>query len=146
MATAPPPVSKSNPFDRVPPANLDAERSVLGSLLLLNDSIDEVAEFLTAQHFYSDRHQAIFAAIHELYESGVRGIDVVTLSEQLEKKTEARRSRRTDVPARSSAVRAPRREREVLRHDRPRKSRAACADFRLHRGASRMLRRRTADR
>jgi replicative DNA helicase len=86
MATAPPPTKSANPFDRVPPANLDAERSVLGSLLLLNDSIDEVAEFLTADHFYSDRHQAIFAAIHELYESGVRGIDVVTLCEQLEKR------------------------------------------------------------
>lgn len=76
----------SNPFDRIPPANLDAEKGVLGSLLLLNDSIDEVAEFLTSQHFYSDRHQAIYAAIHELYEAGVRGIDVVTLSEQLEKR------------------------------------------------------------
>jgi replicative DNA helicase len=86
MATAPPLAKASNPFDRVPPANLDAERSVLGSLLLLNDSIDEVAEFLTAEHFYSDRHQAIFAAIHDLYEAGVRGIDVVTLCEQLEKR------------------------------------------------------------
>jgi len=76
----------SNPFDRVPPANLDAERSVLGSLLLMNDSIDEVADFLSAQHFYSDRHQAIYTAIHELYEAGVRGIDVVTLSEQLERR------------------------------------------------------------
>ncbi len=82
MAASP---NVANQFDRIPPANLDAERGVLGSLLLLNDSIDEVVEFLTAQHFYSDRHQAIFAAIFELYEAGVRGIDVVTLSEQLEK-------------------------------------------------------------
>jgi replicative DNA helicase len=84
MATAAP-TPAANPFDRVPPANLDAERCVLGSLLLLNESIDEVADFLTAQHFYSDRHQAIYTAISELYEAGVRGIDVVTLSEQLEK-------------------------------------------------------------
>src|SRR5687768_17445591 len=80
------PVAVSNPFDRVPPANLDAEKGVLGSLLLMNDAIDEVAEFLTSHHFYSDRHQAIYSAIHELYEAGVRGIDVVTLSEQLEKR------------------------------------------------------------
>ncbi|MGC1272761.1 MAG: replicative DNA helicase [Planctomycetaceae bacterium] len=77
--------ASANPLDRVPPANLEAERSVLGSLLLLNDSIDEVAEFLTAQHFYSDRHQAIFTAVRELYEAGTRGIDVVTVSERLEK-------------------------------------------------------------
>ena len=81
-STSPAPVSAS---ERVPPASLDAERSVLGSLLLLNESIDEVAEFLTATHFYSDRHQAIYRAIHELYEAGVRGIDVVTVGDQLEK-------------------------------------------------------------
>lgn len=86
MATAPTSSAVANPADRVPPASLEAERSVLGSILLLNDTIDEVAEFLSAQHFYSDRHQAIYAAIHELYEAGVRGIDVVTLGEQLERK------------------------------------------------------------
>ena len=79
---------KNNPFDRVPPANLEAERSVLGSLMLLNDAIDEVNEFLTEKHFYSDRHQAIYRAILQLYESGVRGIDIVTLSEQLEKQNQ----------------------------------------------------------
>lgn len=80
------PSSNGTSFDRVPPSNLDAEKGVLGSLLLLNDTIDDVAEFLTATHFYSDRHQAIYGAIHELYEAGVRGIDVVTLGEQLEKR------------------------------------------------------------
>ena len=83
---APPSPAPPKSADRVPPANLEAERSVLGSLLLMNEAIDEVAEFLTAKHFYSDRHQAIYAAIHELYEAGVRGIDIVTLSEQLERK------------------------------------------------------------
>lgn len=76
----------ANPFDRIPPSNLEAEKGVLGSLLLNNDTFDDVAEFLTATHFYTDRHQAIYAAIHELYEAGVRAIDVVTLSEQLEKR------------------------------------------------------------
>jgi replicative DNA helicase len=86
MASATTTRGASNPLDRVPPSNLDAERSVLGSLLLMNEAIDEVAEFLTSHHFYNDRHQAIYAAVHELYEAGVRGIDVVTLSEQLEKR------------------------------------------------------------
>ena len=62
------PSAPPKPTDRVPPSNLEAERSVLGSLLLMNEAIDEVAEFLSAKHFYSDRHQAIYTAIHELYE------------------------------------------------------------------------------
>ncbi len=69
-----------------PLANLSAEQSALGRLLLLNDSIDEVAEFLLDDHFYSDRHQTIFAAICDLRAAGVREIDTVTLSEELEKR------------------------------------------------------------
>ena len=75
-------------FDRLPPQNLDAERGVLGSCLLLNDAIDEVSEFLHASHFYSDAHQRIFAAIQRLYEGGTRGIDAVTLAEELERTSE----------------------------------------------------------
>lgn len=68
---------------RVPPQNLDAERGVLGSVLMLNEAIDEIAESLKPEHFYNDAHQRIFAAIHDLYERGVRGIDAVTLAEEL---------------------------------------------------------------
>ena len=68
---------------RLPPQNLDAERGVLGSILLLNEAIDEIGESLRAEHFYSDAHQKIFAAIIRLYEEGVRGIDAITLAEEL---------------------------------------------------------------
>ncbi|MEZ6061188.1 MAG: replicative DNA helicase [Planctomycetaceae bacterium] len=68
---------------RLPPQNLDAERGVLGSILLLNEAIDEVGESLKADHFYHDAHQKIFAAIHHLYENNVRGIDAVTLGDEL---------------------------------------------------------------
>lgn len=68
---------------KLPPQNLDAERGVLGSLLLMNESIDEIGESLRPEHFYSDAHQKVFAAIHELYEQGVRGIDPITLAEEL---------------------------------------------------------------
>lgn len=69
---------------KLPPQNLVAEQSVLGSILLHNDALDEVADFLQAQHFYSEKHQLIFAAIHRMSENGVRGIDAVTLSEELD--------------------------------------------------------------
>ncbi len=73
---------------RLPPQNLDAERGVLGSILLMNEAIDEVGESLKADHFYSDAHQKIFAAIHHLYENNVRGIDAVTLAEELIRRSE----------------------------------------------------------
>ena len=60
--------------ERKLPQNLDAERGVLGSILLMNEAIDEVGESLRAEHFYNDAHQKIYAAIQKLYEAGVRGI------------------------------------------------------------------------
>ena len=73
---------------RVPPQNLDAERGVLGSILLLNEAIDEVGEALKAEHFYHEAHQKIYSAIHHLYENNVRGIDAVTLAEELDRRQE----------------------------------------------------------
>lgn len=68
---------------RLPPQNLDAERGVLGSILLLNEAIDDVGEVLRTEQFYSDAHQKIYDAIRHLYENNVRGIDGVTLAEEL---------------------------------------------------------------
>ena len=68
---------------KLPPQNLDAERGVLGSILLMNEAIDEVGESLKTEHFYSDAHQKMYSAIHRLYENGIRGIDAITLAEEL---------------------------------------------------------------
>jgi replicative DNA helicase len=75
---------KSLPNDiRVPPQNLDAERGVLGSVLLMNEAIDEIGDYLRPEHFYNDAHQRMYSAIRDLYEKGIRGIDSVTLLEEL---------------------------------------------------------------
>ncbi|MFK7817651.1 MAG: replicative DNA helicase [Planctomycetaceae bacterium] len=75
---------KSTPNDiRVPPQNLDAERGVLGSVLLMNEAIDEIGDYLRPEHFYNDAHQRMYGAIRDLYEKGIRGIDSVTLLEEL---------------------------------------------------------------
>jgi replicative DNA helicase len=71
---------------KLPPQSLAAEQSVLGSILVLNEAIDEVADFLHPAHFYSEKHQIIYAAILRLYESGIRGIDLLTLGEELERR------------------------------------------------------------
>jgi len=73
---------------RLPPQNLDAERGVLGSILLLNEAIDDVGEVLKPDHFYSDAHQKIYSAVRDLYENNIRGIDAVTLAEELMRREE----------------------------------------------------------
>lgn len=67
----------------VPPQNMIAERSILGSLMLENDAIDEVAGLLKPEHFYSDIHQSIYDAILALYHAN-RKADIVTLAEKLD--------------------------------------------------------------
>jgi replicative DNA helicase len=71
--------------DRLPPHNLEAERSVLGSVLLDNDVLHEVVPFLKPPHFYRDAHQVIYAAICDLYDKS-KGIDAVTLAEELKRR------------------------------------------------------------
>ncbi|MEI8381123.1 MAG: replicative DNA helicase [Planctomycetota bacterium] len=71
----------------LPPQNLVAERSVLGSILLENMAIDEVADILHADHFYSDVHGIIYAAILKLNEAGTK-VDAVTLAEELDKRNQ----------------------------------------------------------
>jgi len=73
---------------RLPPQNLDAERSLLGCMLLANESIDEIGDLIQPQNFYSDAHQRIADTIFRLYETKYGGIDAVTVAEELEKHKE----------------------------------------------------------
>lgn len=70
---------------RIPPHSSDAEESVLGALLLDKDAVIAVAEFLTADDFYDDRHKEIFECAVSLYEDRTP-IDVLTVSERLKKR------------------------------------------------------------
>ena len=72
-------------MERVPPQNIDAEKSVLGSILLDRDALIEVSGWLLPTHFYDERHIAIYQTILELVESGLP-IDLVTVSDRLKKK------------------------------------------------------------
>jgi replicative DNA helicase len=66
---------------RVQPHNEDAERSVLGGVLLRADALTQVSD-LVPEDFYVPAHQDVFAAMHALFERG-RPIDLVTLEEEL---------------------------------------------------------------
>jgi replicative DNA helicase len=68
--------------DRLPPQNLEAERSVLGSVLLDNDVLHEIVPMLGVSDFYRDVHQTIYQAIRDLYDEG-KGIDAITLADEL---------------------------------------------------------------
>ena len=67
----------------VPPHNLEAEKSVLGAVLLDERHLHGLVEqHLRPDHFYREQHGAVFAAMMELYESD-RKIDHLTVSETL---------------------------------------------------------------
>src|SRR3989339_142213 len=78
------------PNVKVPPHSDEAEKSVLGALLLDKDSIVSVAEFLRAEHFYTETHSQIYQSIMALYEER-KPIDLVTLTDQLKKQKALKR-------------------------------------------------------
>lgn len=67
---------------KVPPQNLEAESSLLGSILLDSDSLVNIADIVTADDFYDERHHHIYTAIMQLYDKR-RPIDVLTVSNRL---------------------------------------------------------------
>ena len=67
---------------RVPPHDLDAERAVIGALLISETAVAAVAEQLTPEEFYSETHRIIYAAMMRLYSRGDR-IDQITLTNEL---------------------------------------------------------------
>jgi replicative DNA helicase len=72
-------------LERPLPQNLDAERSVLGAILIDNHALNTAVEKLKPEDFFQNQHQLIFTQMIELGESQ-QAIDLVTLSEQLHRK------------------------------------------------------------
>ena len=69
---------------RTPPQDLDAETSVLGSMMLSKDAIADVVENLRGEDFYKPAHETIYDVILDLYASG-EPADAVTVSNALSK-------------------------------------------------------------
>lgn len=67
---------------RVPPQNVEAERSVLGGVLIDRDAVSRVLEFLVPEDFYSEKHKLIFDAIISLYQKN-EPADLVTVTNEL---------------------------------------------------------------
>ncbi|HET8670843.1 MAG TPA: DnaB-like helicase N-terminal domain-containing protein, partial [Candidatus Saccharimonadales bacterium] len=64
------------------PHNIEAEASLLGAILIDADALVKIADIVTADDFYDQRHSRIYAAIVQLYERR-SPIDVLTLADQL---------------------------------------------------------------
>ena len=64
------------------PANIDAEKTILGAILLDNASHAEVAEVLKSDDFSLDSHRRIYLRMSELIDTG-RAVDIVTLSNEM---------------------------------------------------------------
>src|SRR3712207_142095 len=66
------------------PHNDEAEKSVLGAILIDKDAIIEVSEILVPEDYYNDNNNYIYDSMLQLYEMR-KPIDLLTLSEQLKK-------------------------------------------------------------
>src|SRR6266542_423052 len=71
--------------ERVPPHNLEAEESVLGSMMLSGDAIASVVELVKPLDFYRQAHQRIFEAILGIYGRG-EPVDAITTVEELKRR------------------------------------------------------------
>ena len=69
------------------PANVEAERSILGAILLDNLSYNQAAEHLKPEDFSLDSHRRIYTRMVDLAESS-RPIDMITLVEELDRRKE----------------------------------------------------------
>jgi replicative DNA helicase len=74
--------AEAGEIEAPPPVNADAERSVIGAILLRPELIREIDGTLDATDFYYDRHRIMFAALREMADRG-DGIDTLTLEAEL---------------------------------------------------------------
>ncbi len=71
-------------FERTPPHDIEAERSVLGGMMLSKDALADVLEMLDAQDFYRPAHGTIFTTILDLFGAG-QPADAITVAAELQR-------------------------------------------------------------
>ncbi|MEJ2067497.1 MAG: replicative DNA helicase, partial [Deltaproteobacteria bacterium] len=72
---------------KLPPQNIEAEQSILGGILIENDALNTVVEFLEAGDFYREAHKKIFLSMIALSEKS-EPLDLITLTNELKKTKE----------------------------------------------------------
>ncbi|MBM3209993.1 replicative DNA helicase [Candidatus Saccharibacteria bacterium] len=72
---------------KIPPQNQEAEKSLLGAVLIDEDTLADISEIVHAKDFYEKRHATIYGAMIRLYEKH-KPVDLLTLTEELRRKDE----------------------------------------------------------
>lgn len=72
---------------KIPPQNLDAEMSLIGAVLIDEEVLADVTEYVGIRDFYDRRHSTIFGGMLRLYERH-KPVDLLTLTDELKKKDE----------------------------------------------------------
>ena len=72
---------------KIPPQNLDAEKSLIGAVLIDEEVLADVSENVNAADFYDKNHGIIFGAMMRLFEKR-RPVDLLTLTDELKRKDE----------------------------------------------------------
>lgn len=76
--------------DRIPPQNIEAERSTLGSMLLEREAVFKAQEILTADDFYREAHRLVWHAVIGLVDRG-EPVDLVTITDYLKNRDQLER-------------------------------------------------------
>ncbi len=79
--------TKDIPAGRIPPQNVDAEMSLLGAVLIDEETLADISEHVTKKDFYDKRHAIIYDAMMRLYEKR-KPVDLLTLTDELKRKNE----------------------------------------------------------
>jgi replicative DNA helicase len=78
---------KTVPAGKIPPQNIDAEKSLLGAVLIDEETLADITEHVTLKDFYDKRHSVIYDAMMRLYEKR-KPVDLLTLTDELKRKKE----------------------------------------------------------
>jgi replicative DNA helicase len=76
---------KEVPAGKVPPHNLDAEKSLIGAVLIDDNTLADISEHVTAKDFYDKRHGIVYESMMRLYEKN-KPVDLLTLTDELKRK------------------------------------------------------------
>ena len=79
--------NKEIPVGKIPPQNIDAEKSLLGAVLIDEETLADISEHVTAKDFYEKRHSMIYSAMMRLFEKH-KPVDLLTLTDELKRKKE----------------------------------------------------------
>ena len=72
---------------KIPPQNIDAEKSLLGAVLIDEETLADISEHVTIKDFYEKRHALIYDGMMRLYEKH-SPVDLLTLTDELKRKKE----------------------------------------------------------